>query len=46
MAIVLQGTCRLDRRLKSNVKYVFANSLLGTTIQDSGIREKSIKYRY
>jgi len=41
-AMLLQSACGLQSKLKSNGKYVFAKSLLGATIQDGGIRERSV----
>ena len=49
MAILLHSTCGLESKLKLNGKYVFIKSLLNTTTQNSGIRERSgwyISYCY
>jgi len=38
---MLYYACGLEGKLKIKGKYIFTSSLLGTTIQDGGIRERS-----
>ena len=39
---ILLWICGLEGKLKIKGKYVFANSLLGTIIQDDSIKERNI----
>jgi len=38
---ILLWTCKLEGKLKTKRKFIFTNSLLGVTIQNGSIRERS-----
>jgi len=42
---MLYYTCGLEDKLKTKGKCIFASSLLGTIIQDSNIRERSVFWK-